>query len=115
MGTLNLEGMAIADGVVDTIVAIALQDIEGVVYNGVSGPAGLLGSIVQQPSTQGIEVKANEDNTLAVSVHIDALYGYVLPDLAAQVRASVAHAVFTQVGVEVSSVDVYIDNVQFVA
>ena len=52
---------------------------------------------------------------LSVAVHVEVYYGYVLPELAAQLRTAIAEALATQAGVEVSSVDVYIDGLQFKA
>ena len=52
---------------------------------------------------------------LSVAVHVEVYYGYVLPELAAQLRSAIAEALATQAGVEVSSVDVYIDGLQFKA
>ena len=46
-------------------------------------------------------------------MRIDVYHGHVLPDLAAQVRSAVADAVASQVGIQVASVDVYIDGIQF--
>ena len=67
----------------------------------------------QKPSTQGIEITVNEDNKLAVAVRIEVYYGFVLPEVASSLRQAVADAVASQVGVEVASVDVYIDGIQF--
>ena len=52
----------------------------------------------------------DEDGKLSVAVHVEVYYGYVLPELAAQLRTAIAEALATQAGVEVSSVDVYIDG-----
>ena len=114
MANLNLDGIAIADGVVETIVSIALQDIEGVSLVGAPGPAALIGSLAQaRPAPQGVEVTVVDGNALSVAVHTEAKFGYTLPDLAAKVRSAVSDAILAQVGVEVASVDVYIDQVQF--
>ena len=40
-------------------------------------------------------------------------FGQVLPEVADRVRTAIADAVASQVGVEVSSVDVYVDGIQF--
>lgn len=55
----------------------------------------------------------DDEEKLCVSVRIDVYYGHVLPELAAQVRMAVADAVASQVGIQVASVDVYIDGIQF--
>lgn len=112
MSDLRLDGMALADGVVETIIGIALQNVEGVA--GVaSGAAGILGALGAKQTVAGIGVLANADNTLAVEVHIEAVYGYALPEIAERVRSAIADAVQSQVGVQVSSVDVYIDGIHF--
>ena len=112
MSELNVEGMALAPGVVETIVSIAVSEVEGVAC---VGSAGAQGRAVfgQKPSTQGIEITVNEDNKLAVAVRIEVYYGFVLPEVASSLRQAVADAVASQVGVEVASVDVYIDGIQF--
>ena len=113
MSALSFEGMAIADGVVETIVSIAVQDVEGVAGLSSSTAAGLLSNLKTKPAANGIEVVANEDNTLAVAVRIVAKYGYALPAVAEAIREAVADAVMTQISLDVSNVDVYIDSIQF--
>ena len=110
MSELNVEGMALAPGVVETIVSIAVSEVEGVACVGSAGAQGrgIRAVFGQKPSTQGIEITVNEDNKLAVAVRI-----FVLPEVASSLRQAVADAVASQVGVEVASVDVYIDGIQF--
>ena len=55
----------------------------------------------------------DENDQLHISVSMDVKSGYVLPDLAADVRRAVVDAVSTQVGATVSAVDIYIDGIQF--
>ena len=43
MSNLNFEGMAIAEGVVETIVTIAVQDVEGVASLSNAHANGILG------------------------------------------------------------------------
>ncbi len=115
MSELNLEGMAIAQGVVETIVSIALGEVEGVAAVGSTGQANrnLRSMLGSKPSTQGIEISVNDEGKLEVAAHIDVYYGQVLPQVAQRVRTAVAAAVSSQVGVQVASVDVYIDGIQF--
>ena len=72
--------------------------------------SGIRSMLASKPSTSGIETKMDEDGKLSVAVHVEVYYGYVLPELAAQLRTAIAEALATQAGVEVSSVDVYIDG-----
>ena len=114
MSDLTVDGMALAPGVVETIVSIAVADVDGVasVGNAPAASRGIRGVLGGKPSTSGIEIAADENDKLQISVRIDVYYGHV-PDVAAAVRQSVADAVASQVGAQVGSVDVYIDGVQF--
>lgn len=112
MSDLTFEGMAIADGVVETIVSMAVQDVEGVANISGMTASGIL-NFKNKPGAKGVEAAANEDGTLAVSVRIGVDYGYPLPAVAEAIRQAVADAVAVQIGLQVSNVDVYIDSIQF--
>lgn len=114
MAELNIEGIAIAPGVVETIVSLAAQSVEGVSCVGdptTSGIRSIIGG--GKPSTQGIEIDEGEAGGLHVSLRLTVKSGCVLPDLAAEVRQAVADAISSQVGVKVGSVDIFIDGIQF--
>ena len=111
MTELNVDGMALAPGVVETIVSIAANEVEGVACIGPSTTSGLRSVFGSKPSTQGIDITVDEEDKLHISIRVD--YGYVLPDLAANIRQAISDAVTSQVGIPVGSVDVYIDGMQF--
>ena len=113
MAELNIDGMAIAPGVVETIVSLAAQSVEGVACVGDPTTSGLRLIIGGKPSTQGIEVDYGDDGELHVSIRLHVKSGQVLPELAANVRKAIADAVSSQVGIAVGSVDIYIDGIQF--
>ena len=114
MSDLNIEGMTIAPGVVETIISLAARDVEGVASIGPATTSGIMDLIGGgRPSTQGIEVTTDENDELHVSIRMDVKSGNVLPDLAANVRRAVVDAIATQVGVKVAAVDIYIDGIQF--
>lgn len=113
MTELNVDGMALAPGVIETIASIAVNEVEGVASVGSSNTTGIRSVFAGKSSMQGIEVTLDEDENLSITVHIDAYYGYVLPELATQVRQAVVDAVAGQVGISVNTVDVYIDAIQF--
>ncbi|BAK43802.1 Asp23/Gls24 family envelope stress response protein [Eggerthella sp. YY7918] len=113
MTDLNVDGMALAPGVVETIVSIAVGDVEGVASIGSSSASGLRSMFTSKSTTQGIDISVDDDDKLNIAVRVDVYYGYVLPDLAAKVRQAVVDSVASQVGIGVSSVDVYIDGIQF--
>lgn len=114
MTDLNIDGMAIAPGVVETIVSLAAQSVEGVYSIGdptTSGIKSIFGG--GKPSTQGIAIDVDDDNELNVTVRLFVKNGQVLPDLAANVRRAIDDAVSSQTGLHVASVDVFIDGIQF--
>lgn len=113
MSDLNLDGMALAPGVIETIISIATHEVEGVASVGGSTPGGIRSMFNSKPSTQGIEVDVDDEGKICVSIRIEVYYGYVLPDVAAAIRQSVIEATTSQVGIPVDRVDIYIDGIQF--
>lgn len=113
MTELNVDGMALASGVVETIVSIAANEVEGVASVGPSSANGLRSMFAGKPSTHGIDITVDDEDKLNIAVRVDVYYGYALPEIAANLRQAVADAVASQVGIGVGSVDVYIDGMQF--
>ncbi len=113
MKDLTIEGMAIAPGVVETIVCLAAAEVEGVASIGSPVNSGIRSVLGAKPSTQGVEVSVSENDALVISIRMDVYYGYVLPDLANAVRSAVADAVTSQIGLTIESIDIYIDGMQF--
>ena len=113
MKEIAVDGVVIAPSVLETIVTIAAKDVEGVACIGASPTEGLMGIISSKPVAPGVEFENNEKGQLVVGVHIDVVYGVVLPDVAARVRAVVAEALETQLNTTVGAVDVYIDGIKF--
>ena len=110
---LYVDGLGLAPGVMETIIAIAAKDVDGVACVGASTLDGLVSRFAQKPSGQGIEVSMNEEQGVEVAVHIEVYYGQPIPQVADNVRKTVADAVATQVGFNVASVDVFVDGVRF--
>lgn len=110
---LYVDGLGLAPGVMETIVAIAAKEVEGVAVVGSSTFSGLRSLITAKPDASGIDVSMNESEGIDIAVHIDVNYGQSIPAVADAVRAAVADAVATQVGFTVSSVDVYVDGIRF--
>ena len=112
MSDINTESMAIAPGVMETIVVLAVRDVPGVVSVG-SAPSGIRSLLSFKQSSQGVQVSVNEDDTVAVEVTIRVLHGHSLDEIASAVRCAVADAVLSQVGLMVSRVDVKVAGIQF--
>ena len=105
---MNVEGLSIAPGVMETIISVAASEVDGVASLGNFAASGIRSMLVSKPSTSGIETKMGDDGKLYVAVHVEVYYGYVLPELAAALRGAIAESLATQAGVEVSAVAVYL-------
>ena len=107
------ETTEITHEVVQTIIALAVKDIKGVVQVG-NPPARLLQAIMRStPSNQGINLAQDENGDLAVGVHVNVRYGRSLGEISDDIRQAVVDAVTTQTSMNVKSVDVYVDGIRF--
>lgn len=109
---LDAKGMSLAPGVVDTIITITANEQDGVASVGSFSTSGIRSMLQSRPSTSGVETKV-EDGKLTVILHIEVYYGYVLPELADNLRKAISDALLVQVGMEVNRIDIYIDGIQF--
>jgi uncharacterized alkaline shock family protein YloU len=110
---IRLEGLGVAPGVLDTIVTVAAEGVEGVAAVGAPGLAGLVQKGSRKGSSRAVDVCVSEEGELSVTVHIQVLYGHKLKEVANGVQAAVDDAVNSQVGVQVTAVDVYVDGIVF--
>jgi len=105
-GSVMLDGVTIAPGVVETIVALASKQTEGV--------AGVCGrSPLRKKATAPAVDVALHDGELTCGVHIIARHGHVLPEVGKAVQEKVSYALDGQLGIAPAQVDVYIDGVSF--
>jgi len=109
---LLFEGLSVAPNVIETIVRIATQEVEGVACVGGLPPTGA--AALLKPKMPGIDISRDSD-TVMVTVPLTALYGVKLPTLGARVQQAIADALGTQLGIERVQVDVYIEALEFTA
>lgn len=114
MTDLNIDGMVLAPGVVETIISIAANEVDGVASVGAANTGGFRQIFGVKPAIQGIEIDVTENDKLKIAVRIDVYYGYPLPDVATAIRSSIVDAVTSQIGIPVESVDIYVDGIRFV-
>ncbi|MBR5258971.1 MAG: Asp23/Gls24 family envelope stress response protein [Eggerthellaceae bacterium] len=112
---MNVNGMSLAPGVVETIISIAAGEVEGVASVGSFAAGGIRAKLTAKPATSGIEVEADAEGKLTVTLHVEVYHGHVLPELAANLRQAIADALLVQVGLEVAAIDIFIDGIQFAA
>ncbi|WP_285774191.1 Asp23/Gls24 family envelope stress response protein [Microtetraspora sp. NBRC 13810] len=108
----------ISDTVVAKIAGLAARDVSGVHAMG-AGTARALGAMrgimvgdKTSPAHQGVSVEVGERQA-AVDVALVVEYGTAIPDLAAAVRRNVITAVERMCGLEVTEVNIKIDDVRF--
>lgn len=112
---LRVAGIGVSPDVVATIVRLAVERVDGVACVGGNTITSSLINVFTrrpQPAEDAVTTEVEGDR-LHVTVHVSAFYGYPFLALAADVRTAVAGAVRSQVGVDVSSVDVSIDGLVF--
>lgn len=107
--------LGIAPGVIETIVAQAAKDVDGVA--GVGGPkvsGGIISTLrSRHDAPHDVEILAEDDGQLTVEVRVQAYYGYRLQEVANDIREVVFDALQAQAGVEVSCINISITGLQF--
>ncbi|MHB1341631.1 MAG: Asp23/Gls24 family envelope stress response protein [Coriobacteriia bacterium] len=106
---IQLEGLGVAPGVLETIATLATEQVDGVA--GVQGKG--VAPLVGKTAARGIAVTVSDDGALGVQVHIAARYGIPLRTIAIEVQKSIADALLTQTGQQVAGIDVFIDSIAF--
>lgn len=111
-----LDGITIAPGVVETIIALAVAEVPGVASVGSADAISAIRAAFNAGNavpTHGVQIEETGDKELSVSISIHAYYGYRLVEIAENVRKAVAEALLAQLGVTASSVDVHVDALSF--
>ncbi len=102
----------IADGVLELIAGIAVIEVEGV--SGLSGSAieNITDFLGKKSLTKGIKADV-EDKELSIDIHLTADYGLALHDIARKAQENVKNILEAMTGINVKSVNVFIDNINF--
>ncbi len=114
---LTGEGVTIAPGVIETIVALAVAQVDGVAQVGTSGLPDHFMSAFSKNSKRrpsgGVLILADDDDQIVLDVHVLLYYGYKLHDVGESIRLTVADTLLGQVGIEASRINVHIDGIRF--
>ncbi|MDR2035943.1 MAG: Asp23/Gls24 family envelope stress response protein [Coriobacteriales bacterium] len=115
MNETDKQDVIIAPGVAESIVALAIAQVEGVAQIGskttmVNG--GLLGALNKKTGSSSVLI-LEEEGKITVDVHLKLYYGYKLQEVAAKIRATVADALLTQACIEIDRVNITIDGIIF--
>ena len=112
---LLIAGIGISKDVVATVVRLAAERVEGVASVGGNVIASSLISVftARNVAPETAVTSAVVDDKLVIGVRLAVFYGYPFTKLAEDVREAVVTAIASQIGVEVASVDVFIDSLVF--
>ncbi len=105
---LRLEGIGVAPGVLETIVTLAAEGVDGVEKVETTGLGGLV-----HKTGKALAVTVDESGNMAVEVHVTLRYGQPLHEVARNVQKSVAEALTSQTGQQVTRVAVFVDAITF--
>ncbi|MDR3137079.1 MAG: Asp23/Gls24 family envelope stress response protein [Coriobacteriales bacterium] len=112
MSKEQTQQVIIAPGVIETIVALAVAQVDGVASVGGRSQSGLLSGVSKKHGVPGVLILEDE-GLLKVDLRIWAYYGFQLQELAKRVRAAVADALLSQAGISIDRVDITIDGLAF--
>jgi uncharacterized alkaline shock family protein YloU len=102
----------IAPGVVETIVALAVSQVDGVAAVGAKNPSGIISAIAKKHAVNGVLI-LEEDGQIAVDLHVSVFYGFKLQEIATHIREAVADALLGQACIEIAVVNITIDGIVF--
>lgn len=113
MSDITTEKLAIAPGVLNTIISLAVKDVPGVALVGTQ-QGGLRSLFSSKQSNEGVTVTFDEDaNEIAVMLSLSVYSGFSMSEIARTVRILVADAVLSQTGLNVSRVDICVESIVF--
>ena len=96
----------ISEDVIVTIVAHAVEEVEGVVGLNVKPGADIIEMIGKKNWGKGLKITIAEDETLTVDCNITVAYGQSVVTVANVVQASVTNALESMAGVKIAAVNV---------
>ena len=96
----------ISEDVIVTIVAHAVEEVEGVVGLNVKPGADIIEQLGKKNWGKGLKVTIGEDDALTVDCNITVAYGQSVVSVAGAVQAAVTNALESMAGVKIAAVNV---------
>lgn len=96
----------ISEDVILTIVAHAIEEVEGVVGLNVKPGADIIELIGKKNWGKGLKITIAEDDSLSVDCNITVAYGQSVVTVANAVQASITNALESMAGVKITAVNV---------
>ncbi len=103
--------ISISEDVISVISAIAAKEVEGLASMG-GNLLGNLGDIIAKKNQgKGVKVEFGE-NGLVIDVHITVKFGVKIREVSASIQEHIKSAVETMSGLNVATVNVFVDGVE---
>ena len=96
----------ISEDVIATIVAHAVEEVEGIVGLNVKPGADIIEMIGKKNWGKGLKIVISEDVSLIIDCNVNVAYGYSVVAVAKAVQDSVTNALESMAGVTISAVNV---------
>ena len=96
----------ISEDVITTIVAHAVEEVEGVVSLIFKPGADIIEMIGKKGWRKGLKITIGEDDNLTVDCNITVAYGQSVVSVAGAVQTSVSNALESMAGVKIAAVNV---------
>ena len=96
----------ISEDVIVTIIAHAVEEVEGVVGLNVKPGADIVELIGKKSWGKGLKLTIGEENALTVDCNINVAYGHSVVSVAGAVQAAVSNALESMAGVKIAAVNV---------
>ena len=109
----KIANLDIAPGVIETMVATAIQEVPGVAA--VGSPKfdrAFSTTHSRDDEDSGVELMA-EDGEIKLDIRIQIFYGYKLQEIVDGIRENVNDVLYSQVGVSIDELNVFVTNLQF--
>lgn len=96
----------ISEDVIATIVAHAVEEVEGIVGLNVKPGADIIELIGKKNWGKGLKITIAEDESLSIDCNVNVSYGYSVVTVAKAVQESVANALESMAGVMIKAINV---------
>ena len=96
----------ISEDVITTIIALAVEEVEGVVGLNVKPGADIIEMIGKKNWGKGLKITIAEDESLTVDCNITVAYGQSVVSVANAVQTSITNALESMAGIKISAVNV---------
>ena len=96
----------ISEDVITTIVAHAVEEVEGVVGLNVKPGADIIELIGKKNWGKGLKINIAEDDTISIDCNVNIAYGYSVVTVAKAVQDAITNALESMAGVTITAVNV---------